>query len=135
MPPRPDIARLPGAARLWTGMLLAPAAWLLAELGGYFAVARGCEPGRPGVPLPAPGNPALAQALLAMLLAVAAAIGLVVAVGNYRALPARRAADAPAIEARTRFMAVGGMLVSILFLLGLLFFALPPMLVGCAQAR
>jgi uncharacterized membrane protein YidH (DUF202 family) len=84
-------------------------------------------------------NPSLAQGALALVLLAVAVTGLVLAVGSLRTVRRHRAAadreDMPRAT-RVRFMAFGGVLVSSLFAVGIVLFALPTLIVSaCSQAR
>jgi hypothetical protein len=131
--------------RLWAGLLLAPSAWLIAEVAGYYMASRSCEVGTPGLPLESFAAPRVAQVVLVGLTLLAAFAGLAVAIGSWRALSAAAAAaheelsraGSPAMElGRARFMALAGVLVSVLFAGGLVLFGISAFLVNaCSQAR
>ena len=125
------------ASRLWAGVLLAPAAWLVAELAGYYLAARSCEPVTGGVPMPGTVAPRVVQAVLAGVLALVAVAGLVLAIGNRRALePHASASTGGTVRGRAHFMAMAGVIASALFLLGIVLFGLPPFFVNaCSQVR
>lgn len=131
----PHLDRLPvRTARLWVGMLLAPVSWLVMELFGYYLAARSCEPAH-GIPMSGTAYPQTVQALLGLVFVVASVIGLLTALGNWRALRQSGGAEPPEYG-RARFMAFGGVLVSALFLLGIVLFGLPALIVNaCSQAR
>ena len=89
--------------RLWAGVLLAPAAWTVAELLGYFLVARACDRDPPsGV-----AHAGITQDVVAIVLGIIAIVGLVISLcvavfQNARALSkleprktARRTESAP----------------------------------------
>ena len=122
-------------ARLWAGVLLAPAAWSVAELLGYVLVARACDR-EPGAGIAHAG---ITQDVVAVVLGVIAIIGLVIAVGNLRTIGDvgdREMPGVPTVQGRARFMALAGVVMSSLFVLGIVFFALPPLLVNwCNQIR
>ena len=132
------VDRLPVAGRrLWAGLLLAPAAWLVAEIAGYYMASRGCELGRPGLPLEGFAAPRVAHVVLVVLMLVASLTGLALAAGSWRALSGGRGdADAPPELGRARFMALAGVLVSVLFTGGLVLFGISAFVVNaCSQAR
>jgi LytS/YehU family sensor histidine kinase len=82
---------------LWFGLVGAPLAWSVGELGGYALSAQGCEAGR----------------RTAVVLAIATTlVGLAAGVTAYRAWRASDPRQAPA-----GFMAFGGILTSVLFVL------------------
>jgi hypothetical protein len=108
---------------LWIGLLAGPLAWSAQELVGYGLAARACGAGgpRPIAIAPALGVAELVVSGAALLITV---LGLVTALLAWRRSNRDRAeAGEPpleAIEGRTRFMAVAGILVSTLFLFGIL---------------
>ncbi len=130
------IRKLPvSSKRLWVGVLAAPAGWLLLELVGYYLAARSCEPGASGIPLGGTSNARVTQVAIAIVAIVIALIGLVTAIGNWRALP-QPGREPPAELGRAQFMAFVGVLTSVLFLGGIVLFGIPPFLVNaCSQAR
>ncbi len=70
-----------------------------------------------------------------LLLVIASVIGLLTALGNWRSLRQPQGAEPPE-HGRAHFMAFGGLLVSCLFLLGVVMFGLPALIVNaCSQAR
>ena len=122
-------------ARLWAGVLLAPAAWSVAELVGYFLVARACDRNAPtGV-----AHAGVVQDIVAVVLGIIGVVGLVIAVANLRSVGDVGDSEmprVPTVRGRARFMALAGVVMSSLFVLGIVFFALPPLFVNwCNQAR
>lgn len=130
------IERLPvGAKRLWIGVLAAPAAWVLMEIVGYYLAARSCEPGTSGIPLLGTSNARVTQVVIDAIAIVIALIGLGTAFRSWRALPQPDRSAAPELG-RAQFMAFVGVLVSALFIGGIVLFGIPPFLVNaCSQAR
>jgi hypothetical protein len=123
--------------RLWFGLGAAPLAWLLVELVGYILVSQSCTPGQNGLGAYGVRHPGVALVILDLLMALIAVGGLAVACGMSRQLsqvpPSE--AGAPAMG-RARFMAFAGVLVSAVFLLGILFFGIPPAFVNtCSEVR
>ncbi|HEY4101687.1 MAG TPA: hypothetical protein VGM20_12515 [Gemmatimonadales bacterium] len=126
---------LPSTTRLWFGVAAAPAAWAVAEYAGYGFAGRACQP-------PA-GHAAAAVLPITVAMIILGAIGVAVAYDNVQRTVPRRAdtmvdaADSrDASVGRTRFMALGGMMASVLFLLGTVFFVLPAIITrGCAGVR
>lgn len=115
------------ARRLWAGVLVAPAAWVLMEGIGYYVASRSCEPRGNGVHALGAASPRVAEIMLALVLAAAAIAGLATAIGN-----ARRRLDATS----ERFLAHVGVIGSSLFVLGIVLFALPAVILDlCTQAR
>ena len=119
-------------ARLWAGVVLAPVAWSVAELLGYVLVARECDSGTRSMM----ANAGLTQDVVAIGLGIIAVIGLVIAVGNWRRVREPSAPNEPPAWGRAHFMALGGVIASALFVLGIVFFALPPLFLNaCSQVR
>ena len=122
--------------KLWLGVLLAPGAWLVGELVGYYLAARSCEPGPAGIPLAGTAYPAPVHIVLELVLAVVAAIGLGLALSSWRRLRDDCAPDEPTAAGRARFMAVTGLVTSALFIFGILLFGFSGFVVNsCSQAR
>jgi hypothetical protein len=129
--------------RLWLGVLAAPVAWLILELLGYYLASRGCDPAL-GVPLAGPRRPAVVQVIVCVVGLGAALYGLLVAIGNWRAVQPQPSSNDDATAdlerqaawGRAHFMAFSGILASGLFGLGIVLFALPPFFINaCSQAR
>lgn len=122
-------------ARLWAGVLLAPAAWSVTELLGYVLVARACD----RVPNGSVAHAGIVQDVVAVVLGIIAIVGLVIAISNLRRVGDggdREMPGVPTVRGRARFMALAGVVMSSLFVLGIVFFALPPLFVNwCNQAR
>jgi len=135
---------VPGLGRLWWGIAASPIAWVLTELVGYPTVARKCESalGAPGL-----AHPRVWMGGLAVLFVIVAASGLLVALINMRAtsrqrpevLPPRATivtGDPGAPIGRARFMAIAGVFVSSVFLVGTAMYGIPSLIVNaCAQVR
>jgi hypothetical protein len=122
--------------RLWLGLLLAPGIWVVGELAGYYFAARSCELGHAGVPFRGTAHPAVTHIVLETIIALVAALGLFVAVRNWRETQHEsRPGDAPA-PSRAHFMAFSGLMVSALFLFGIVLFWFSGFVVNpCSQAR
>ena len=119
-------------ARLWAGLLLAPSAWLVAELLGYFLASRACDRGAASTI----AHAGVTQDVIAVVLALIAVAGLVIASGNARHVTEPSRPTEPAARGRAHFMALAGVVASALFTLGILFFALPPLLINiCSEVR
>ena len=113
-----------GALRLWSGVVLAPVAWLCAEGVGYVVSSRVCE--SPS------GETALARivdiAICIVCLLVATA-GLVAAIANVRV-------TSGGSERSPTMLSVGGAFSSALFTIGIILFALPAAIVNaCNRVR
>lgn len=128
---------LVGPAALWFGLFGAPAVWSVQLMLGYALAAHACYPEMTPRLVPViPGLWALELVISLVALAIGAGAA-VVAIRSWRAArPRREAAEARLLEVaegRVRFMALAGVLVSMLFLLGILANGLPLFLVGaCA---
>ena len=115
-------------ARLWTGVLAAPAAWLFAEGVGYVVAARMCEPSI-GIASSAEATHARTiNTIVCLVCLIVALVGLFAAIGNVR--------SRDATNGRATFLSLGGAFTSALFTLGIVLFALPALVVNvCNQAR
>jgi hypothetical protein len=122
-------------ARLWAGVLLAPGAWSVAELLGYFLVARACDRDPPS----GAAHAGITQGVVAIVLGIIAIVGLLIAISNLRSVGDvgdREMPGVATVRGRARFMALAGVVMSALFMLGIVFFALPPLFVNwCNQVR
>lgn len=128
---RPETPPVPGT-RLWAGLLLAPAAWTVAELLGYVLVARACDGGSARTAARA----GVTQDIVAIGLGIVAVVGLVIALGNWQRVRDAGSPGGPPAWGRSEFMALAGVVASALFLLGIVFFALPPLFGNaCNQVR
>lgn len=116
-------------ARMWTGVLAAPTAWLVAEGVGYVVAARMCEPSIAVASSAEAAHARTANAVVCVICLIVALVGLVAAIGNVR--------EARAVEnGRGTFLAIGGAFSSALFGVGILLFAVPALVVNvCNQAR
>ncbi|HEY4320190.1 MAG TPA: hypothetical protein VGM77_03340 [Gemmatimonadales bacterium] len=125
-----DIAT-PSKARLWIGVGLAPAAWSVAEVVGYIGAGRGCWGNWADGRTVGPSNSNTWVLVIGGVALLTAAIGLAVAVGNYR-----RTSSGRSDEARAHFMATVGTAGSVLFLSGIVLFLLPPLFLhACVATR
>lgn len=123
--PKPRVdAQTPGGWALLTGLLLAPAAWILQTNLGQTIAAYSCFPHER--PVSSPALPWMMHALIALSIVtlLLGVIGTAVALRNWRctsamalALPQHRATTRRA--ARIRFIARVGMISSGLFMFGL----------------
>jgi hypothetical protein len=137
---RPDghhALRAPRPSALWFGLFGAPAAWTVMFMVSYGMSAHFCYP--KDTPLSTPTFGGLRAALGALLLGaliVAAAAGLV-ALETWRATNEKSSStDPPGSErtiespdGRTRWMALGGIFVSLLFVFLILLSGVPVLLV------
>lgn len=109
---------------LWTGLMLAPGAWFLQLSIEMPLLSQACYPH--DVPLGG-GLPALMPIVLALDAAalVAAAVGFLLARGNWRRTAAEKAGSGHRLlasgDGRTRFMAMAGMLTSGLLAVAILY--------------
>jgi hypothetical protein len=121
---------------LWLGILLAPGGWLVGELVGYYLAARSCEPGPAGIPLAGTAYPATVHVVLELVVAIVAAFGLGIALSSWRRIRDEGEPDEPTATGRARFMAATGLVISALFLFGILLFGFSGFVVDvCSQAR
>jgi hypothetical protein len=125
---------------LWLGLLLAPGGWLVGELVGYYLAARSCEPGPAGIPLAGTTYPATVHIVFELAVAIVAAIGVAIALSSWRRVRDDRESDDRELNTstavgRARFMATTGLVVSALFLFGILLFGFSGFVVNaCSQA-
>lgn len=125
--------------RLWVGMLMAPAAWVVAGLAGYLLVSRSCEPGSNGLGLSGFREPATVLVYVAGVMLLLSIAGLLAAESS------RRAGAAVHLEGEsahrhaggmTRFLAVAGIFTSALMVGGIVLFGVPAFLLqACVQAH
>ena len=122
--------------RLWLGLLLAPGVWVLGEILGYYLAARSCELSPGGVPLLGTAHPAVTHIVFEAIAAIIAALGFSIALTNWRESRYETSpGDAPA-PGRAHFMAFTGLVVSALFLFGIVLFGVSGFVVNtCSQAR
>jgi hypothetical protein len=118
-------------AALWFGLFGAPVAWSLQLLASYSLVAHGCYPD--AEPMAMPVVPGLRTLVLGTG-AAALAVALLAGGSAWRSWRATQHGDGgqeallEAGEGRTRFMAVAGMLLSAVFVLGILMNVVPLLL-------
>jgi hypothetical protein len=114
---------------MWTGVLAAPTAWLVAEGVGYVVAARMCEPSIAVASSAESTHARTVNTVVCIICLIIALAGLVAAIGNVR--------GARAVEnGRAAFLAIGGAFSSALFTVGILLFAVPALVVNvCDQAR
>jgi hypothetical protein len=116
-------------ARLWTGVLAAPAAWLVAEGVGYVMAARMCEPSIGIASSPEATHARAVNTIVCVACLIIALVGLIAAIGNAREV---RSVG----NGRATFLSLGGAFTSALFTLGIVLFSLPAFVVNvCNQAR
>jgi hypothetical protein len=125
-------------SRLWFGLAAAPVAWMVAELVGYVLAARDCGRWRTGLAAYAVPNAPVVVVAISLAMAALAAGGLAVALLNLRVIGDASPSDERAqLEwARARFMSLAGIIMSVLLLLNIVFFALPPFFLNaCSEVR
>jgi hypothetical protein len=120
-------------AALWFGLFAAPVVWSLQMLVLYPVVAHGCFPRDHPLSRPIfPTDPIVLLVSIAAL-AVAAAAG-VIALRGWRSTREEHPSNEEHLletgEGRSRFMALGGMLLSGLFFFGIVLNGLPFLLLG-----
>lgn len=119
--------RAPGLRRLAAGLLLAPAAWMLAEIVGYIIGSRSCEPPTNGLHWYGAAHLTPILLILDIILAIVAAFGLWTAYGSVQELKREPVPGGPDPSfTRSRFLATIGVFASGLFLLGIAWFAIGP---------
>jgi hypothetical protein len=120
--------------RLWIGVLFAPGAWVLSGAVGYWLAERSCEPVVGGVPMRGTSHPAVVEVIVMAAALVVALAGCAVALRNWRTLRAAPRPEAFAAWGRAVFMALGGVITSVVFAVGIVLFALPAFLTSaCSQ--
>jgi hypothetical protein len=129
--PAPAV-RVATPAALWFGLFGAPVAWSLQLLASYALVAHGCYPDAAPMTMPVvPGLRALVLGTGAAALAVALLAG-VSAWRSWRATRREHEGEHEALleagEGRTRFMALAGILLSAVFVLGIVMNVVPLLL-------
>jgi len=138
---------------MWAGLVVAPSAWALTGLLGYLLVSRSCEPGVNGLHFIGFRNPALWLVVLGVVMAIATAAALWASLGAWRAVERTRppgdaeleraaGAEDPSAHGtapaygRTHFLSFAGLLAASLFLLGIVLFAYPALVLNaCTQAH
>jgi len=120
-------------AALWFGLLAAPVVWSLQILVLYPVVAHGCFPRDHPLSLPVFSVAPIVLLVSIAALVVAAAAGLV-ALKNWRTTREEHYSGQGHLletgEGRSRFMALGGLLLSGLFFFGIMLNGLPFLLLG-----
>jgi type IV secretory pathway VirB2 component (pilin) len=114
-------------ASLWFGLFGAPLVWSLQLLTTYALVAHGCYPRADPLRVPVTGG--LGTVVLVVGL-VAMAVALAAGRTAWRSWQATRRESAGDRAGRTRFMAHAGVLLSGVFLLGILLNVVPLLLVA-----
>ncbi|MDQ6612478.1 MAG: hypothetical protein M3Y64_08590 [Gemmatimonadota bacterium] len=115
--------------RLWSGVLLAPVAWVLAEMLGYYLASRACDAGG-GIHALGPSHPRFVVIALAVLCAAAGAVGIAFSVSNLRRVASTQDGH------RTRFLAMAATTASVIFVVGMLVFAVPAAVLDvCSHVR
>jgi hypothetical protein len=129
--PAPAV-RVVAPVALWFGLFGAPVVWSLQLLTSYALVAHGCYPDAEPMTMPVvPGLRTLVLGTGAAALAVALLAGSL-AWRNWRATQHEPEGEHEALlevdEGRTRFMAFAGMLLSAVFVIGILMNVVPLLL-------
>lgn len=124
-----------GLGRLWGGVLLAPGAWVMLLLIGYFFASRSCE-ANGGVPFRGTTSPSTTHVIISVIMLAVAAWGLLLAVGNWRTSRRQYRPGDPAAWGRAEFMSVSGVIASALFLFGVALTGFAGFVVrACSQLR
>jgi len=131
-PPRPEPRQpVTGLATLWFGLFAAPAAWALQLISNYALLAHSCYPRNTPLSSPAFGGTRAVAIIVSVVLLIVAALTLVLAIRSWRATKrsGTHTSDGDAStsigEGRVRFMAQAGVLVSGIFVYGVVMAALP----------
>lgn len=121
--------------RLWLGVLLAPGAWLVVEGVGYVVAARLCALDVLGSDSSHPAAPSYVQIIICAIGFAASLVGLWISVRNLRGSAFADDGVTPA-RGRARFMAMVGVLISVLFAGSIVLYALPAFVLdACHRAR
>lgn len=130
----PATAALPSRRRLWFGLTAGPTAWALHEMLSYAVAGQACTD---SVATLGPLGEGGVRALLAVITVAAVAAALAGAMVSWRNLRALRSAPGTSPGGgRMHLMALAGLLVSTMALVGLLYAGLPPLLVDlCVRTR
>jgi hypothetical protein len=119
---------------LWFGLFGAPAVWTIQELVGYILAAHACFPHMAPRATPALGGLWVLELGLGIAALIVAGLAGWMALRSWRAVrprhPGAGTAQVDIGEGRARFMALAGILVSGMFLLGILMNVLPIFLVA-----
>ena len=120
-------------AALWFGLFAAPVVWSLQMLVLYPVVAHGCFPRDRPLSLPIFSTDPIVLLVSIAALVVAAAAGLV-SLRSWQSVRKEHPSGEEHLletgEGRSRFMALGGMLLSGLFFFGIVLNGLPFLLLG-----
>ena len=124
--------RLVAQASLWFGLFGAPTAWSLQLLTSYALVAHGCYPDAEPMTMPVVPRLTTLVAATGVLALAVALLAFATAWRSWRSTRHELAGQHEALlevgEGRTRFMAGAGMLVSAVFVLGILMNLVPVLL-------
>lgn len=127
--------RLP-ERRLWYGFTAAAFAWILEGAIGVIVSAQFCPADAPGWGILGQNSVRLALGVVTIILLIVAISGAVVSFRNWQTLSG--GSEFAHSEGRTReaFMSIGGIVVSSVFILGILWSGIPLiMLEQCLRAR
>lgn len=130
--PRPKLSQ----GRLWFGFTAAAAAWVVHGISGFFITWQACQDGDGDWTFLSELEVRwLLGVITITLMALAAAAGLV-SFSSWRRLRERRRFIEAEAPDREEFMALGGVLVSTVFFLGILWAGLGPVLLDvCVTAK
>jgi hypothetical protein len=118
----------PSRSRWWLGVLSAPLAWMFVEGLGYVVSARECS--RP-IDVDAT-RIRVTQLVICAIGLIVAVNGLRLALAYHHALRAAAATDT-AMQGRRRFMATSGVILSALFIGGIVLFAINALFTDVCQ--
>jgi hypothetical protein len=113
--------------RLWFGFTAAAAAWLVHGFFSVLAATEACQGGRPG-------GARLLLALPTFVALVLAAAGGVVTYQNWRRLSAQPHLTRAEGRSREEFLALGGIVISIILFIGIIWGGLPLVLLDVCEA-
>jgi hypothetical protein len=113
---------------LWFGIFGAPVAWALELIAGYALIAHYCYPRNVPLRTPTFGGTQLTGLIICIVLVLVGVSALVTSIHSWRETrrPVGEQHELLEVgEGRTRFMAFGGILLSVMFLFALIMSALP----------
>lgn len=120
------------AHRLWYGVLAAMGAWIVHGLGSFVISDAACVRAHAGVGMSVGTLQAILVALTLAMLGVAVS-GALVAWTTWRALATGELEHTEA-HGRGEFMAVAGIFISAIFIIGIVWGGLAPLLTGLCEA-
>lgn len=114
---------------LWFGLFAAPFVWSVQIIVDYALLAHSCYPGRLPIPTGWVGAAWTISLIVSIVSLIVAVIAAVTAFRSWRRTEGEHTGSESALlevgEGRTRFMAFAGILLSVLFLLGIVLNGIP----------